>query len=87
MFRKASGFKAQYGPLTLMVASDFDEWRILLQRPGVLIQSGRQFSEPKAKEQALTVAASYLNEGGEPAPECEVEWTPLEPGEWLNWNP
>ncbi len=87
MFRQASGFKAQYGPLTLLVASDFDEWRIFLHRPGVVIQAGRQFSEPKAKEQARTVADSYLDEAGEAAQASEPEWTPIQPGEWLNWRP
>ncbi len=87
MFRQASGFKAQYGPLTLMVASDFDEWRIYLHRPGVVIQAGRQFTEAKAKQQAQDVADGYLTESGETAGQADVEWTPLAEGEWLNWMP
>lgn len=87
MFRQASGFKAHWGSLTLMVASDFDEWRVFLHRPGVVIQAGRQFAEAKAKEQARAVAENYLEEAGEEVPTVAVEWTAIEPGEWLNWRP
>ena len=50
MFRTVTGFKAQYHYLTLLVASDFDEWRIILHGPGVCIQGGRQFTEEKHED-------------------------------------
>ena len=34
MFRPLSGYKAQYHYLTLVVAGDFDEWRVLAMGPG-----------------------------------------------------
>lgn len=89
MFRKATGFKAQYHYLTLLVASDFDEWKVLLAAPGATIVGCRQFTEAKAKEHAVTVAESYLQqEKQEGLPVLsQVDWTPLEAGEWLNWRP
>lgn len=89
MFRQAAGFKAQYHYFTLLVAADFDEWRILLQGPGVVVQGVRQFSEAKAKEHARLMADSYLQEQKQesPVPSQDIEWTPLAPGEWLNWRP
>lgn len=89
MFRSSAGFKAQYHYLTLLVASDFDEWRIVLQGPGVTIVGGRQITEAKAKEHARSIAESFLHqEKHEELPTLqEVAWAPLTPGEWLNWRP
>ena len=89
MFRGASGYKAQYHYLTLLVSSDFDEWKVLLQGPNVTIQGGRQFSEAKAKEHARAVAASYLTEQKKESLPLlqEIEWQPLTEGEWMNWRP
>ena len=88
MFRTAVGFKAQYHFLTLLVASDFDEWRIILQGPGLTIHGCRQFSEAKAKQHAIAVAGSYFEEQKrEDLPAlAEIDWTPLQDGEWLNWR-
>jgi hypothetical protein len=89
MFRQAAGFKAQYQSLTLLVAADFDEWRILLQGPGVVVHGMRQFNEAKAKEHARLMADSYLVEQRHesPDPVTDLEWKPLDAGEWLNWRP
>ena len=89
MFSKSAGFKTQYHFLTLIVAPDFDEWRIFLQGRGVTIHGGRQFTETKAKESACTIAASYiLNEVHEELPPPpQLDWTPVETGAWLNYRP
>lgn len=86
MFRALNGLKAPYHSLTLLVASDFDEYRVLIQGPGVMISGSRQFSEAKAKEHARAIAADYLNSQKEDLPLLEPEWTPLAPGEFLNWR-
>jgi hypothetical protein len=88
MFRTATGFKAQYHYLTLLVASDFDEWRIILHGPGVCIQGGRQFTEAKAKEHARAVAMNYVHdEKHENLLVVEnLDWQPFTPGEFLNWR-
>lgn len=89
MFRKATGLKGQYGSFTILLAADFDEWRILLHRPGLVINGGRQFNESKAKDQAITIADAYFAEyepENQPPP-GDAAWTPLGKGEWLNWRP
>ncbi|HYW45591.1 MAG TPA: hypothetical protein VE959_22195 [Bryobacteraceae bacterium] len=88
MFRASIGFTAQYQDLTLTVAPDFDEWRILLQGPGVVINGGRQFAEGKAKDYARNIADCYIREERhqEPAPVAELQWTPMEPRAWLNYR-
>ena len=89
MFRTQDGFKAQYHYLTLLVALDFDEWRIILHGPGVCIQGGRQFTEAKAKDYAYAAAIKYIHdEKHEDLPvQEEVQWQPLTPGEVLKWRP
>ena len=89
MFRSVTGFKAQYHYLTLYVAADFDEWKVVLQGQGSIIIGVRQFTEAKAKECACKVAVDYLqNEKHEDLPPLEsVEWTPFRPGEWLQYRP
>jgi hypothetical protein len=89
MFRSAPGFKAKYHDLTLLVASDFDEWKVILEGPDVTILGGRQFTESKAKESAQKVAESYFREEKkEEVPALEaLEWQPLAKGEFLNWRP
>jgi hypothetical protein len=89
MFRVASGFKTKYHYLTLLVASDFDEWKIVIHGPGVCIHGGRQFTEAKAKDHARACATSYIHEEKkEELPQlAELDWQPLAPGEWLNWRP
>jgi hypothetical protein len=88
MFHSLSGFKAQYHSLTLLVGSEFNEWRVLLYAPGVTIQGARQFSEAKAKEHALAVARSYVqDETHQDLPALpDVEWVPLAHDDWLIWR-
>jgi hypothetical protein len=89
LFRRAAGFTAQYYYLTLVVAPDFDEWRIWLQGLGVTINGGRQFTEAKAKEQARLIADTYIHaEKHEDLPALdEVDWVPIDPETWLNFHP
>jgi hypothetical protein len=89
MFRTLPGYKAQYHYLTLLVASDFDEWKVVIEAPGVTIHGGRQLGEVKAKQHAVAMAESYIQqEKHEDLPALEqVEWEPLAKGEWLNWRP
>ncbi|HZT30234.1 MAG TPA: hypothetical protein VFA33_10150 [Bryobacteraceae bacterium] len=88
MFRSVSGFRSQYGELTLLVASDFDEWKVLILGPGVTIHGGRQFSEGKAKDHARAIAMDYARkESPEGPPAPELDWAPFSPGQWLNWRP
>lgn len=89
MFRALKGYKAQYHYLTLLVACDFDECKVMVLGPGLVIQGARQFNEQKAREHALAVAKSYIHEEKkEELPMIEtVDWQPFQPGEWLNWRP
>ncbi len=88
MLRPLSGLKGQYHYLTLVVVSEFNEWRVLVHGPGVTIQGARQFSEAKAKEHALEVARYYVHERkGDALPSlAEVEWTEAGPEDWLIWR-
>ncbi len=88
MFRPLSGVKAQYHYLTLVTVSEFDEWRILVYAPNVVIQGRRQFGEAKAKEHALFLARNYIHEEKhEPLPELSsVEWSPTAHDDWLLWQ-
>lgn len=88
MFRVANGFKGSYHDLDLMVAADFDEWKVLVRGPGVCIHGGRQFSEDKAKAHAVACATDYYREFKPETPKLEtVDWQPMRQGEWLNWRP
>jgi hypothetical protein len=88
MFRRLSGYKTQYHHLTLYVASDFDEWRVLVTAPGCTIHGSRQFNETKAKEHACAIAKSFVREEQhEDLPDIpQPEWTTLAPDEWMNWR-
>ncbi len=88
MFRPLSGFKAQYHYLTLLVASDFNEWKVLVRGPDTTILGARQFSENKAKEHAASIADSFIREERHEdlPPVAQVDWTPLQPGEWIGWR-
>jgi hypothetical protein len=88
MLRPLSGFRAQYRGLTLIVVSEFDEWRVVAFCSGTIIQGQRQFSAAKAKEHALTLAKTYLAEiKHEPADDGqEIDWQPTGPQEWLLWK-
>ena len=89
MFRKAAGFQADYHHLHLLVAPDFDEWRIILRDDGVTIHGGRQFTETKAKETARQIAEAYLREEKHESlpPLQDIQWSAMQPGEWLNFHP
>ncbi len=88
MFHSLSGFKACYQDLTLMVVSEFDEWRVIIHSREVVLQGQRQFKETKAKEHALLLVRSYLQElKQQPADDLDsVEWRPTAPGDWLVWK-
>ena len=88
MLRSMSGFKSQYHNLTIMAISEFNEWRVLVHGPGVVIHGARQFTEEKAKEHALAVAQRYLAEHRQenvseiPPP----EWVATQGDDWLVWT-
>ena len=88
MFRPLSGFKAQYCGLTLVVVSEFDEWRTIVHSPDVVVQGTRQFTAVKAKDHALALAKSYLAEVKQEAPgeSREPDWQPTGPQDWLVWK-
>lgn len=88
MFRSLKGFKAQYHDVTVFVAADFDEYRVLLQAPGTIVQGRRQFNETQAKEHARSLAFSYIKEKqGAEADAEDLTWVPFSQSEWLAWNP
>jgi hypothetical protein len=82
-----SGFKAHYHYLTLLVISEFNEWRVLVYGPAALIQGAHQFSEAKAKEHALAVARAYIHDRKqEELPDiAELTWQPAAADDWLVW--
>ena len=88
MFRPLSGFKAQYQGLTLIAVSEFDEWRVIIHSPGVVLQGQRQFNAAKAKDHASMLAKAYLADiKHEPPPDGgEPEWQPTAPQDWLVWK-
>lgn len=88
MFRSMSGFKAPYHYLTLLVVSEFNEWKVLLHGPAVTIQGIRQFSSESAKENAIAVARHYVHEykHDELPILDEVPWVPMSHDEWLIWT-
>ncbi len=86
MFRSMSGFKAQYHYLTLLVISEFSDWRVLLYGPGATIHGVHQFSEAKAKEHAMAVARAYIHDRKqEELPDVELTWVPAASDDWLVW--
>ena len=89
MFRQSPGFKAQYHYMTMTVALDFDQWRIIVQGPDVLIDGGRQPEKGSAKEQARRIADRYIREQKrETLPVVrEVVWTAIDPNSCLHWHP
>ncbi len=88
MYRSLSGFKAQYHYLTLLVISDFNEWKVLGYAPGLTIHGTRQFTESKAKEHALAVAQTYIHEEKrEDLPLLPaIDWIPASHDDWLVWR-
>ncbi len=88
MFRSFSGSKARYQDLTLLVVSEFNEWKVLVYGPGVTIHGTRQFAEPKAREHAAQIAKTYYQEvlHTPPPGNGEPEWVPTEENDWLVWR-
>jgi hypothetical protein len=89
MFRPSPGFTAQYHGMTLLVVLDFDQWRIFLQGPGVIIDGGCQNDKADAKAVACRIADQYISKQGRDAampPFALVEWTPLESHAFLVWQ-
>jgi hypothetical protein len=85
MLRSLSGFRAQYHYLSLVVVSEFDEWRVVVHAPDVIVQGQRQYKEAKAKEHALALAKQFVHElKQDTLPELpDVEWAPTGPQDWL----
>ncbi len=88
MFRSFSGFKSQYYYLNLVIASEFDGWKVLIYSPGVTIHGARQLSESSAKDHAVAIAKSYIHEEKhEDVPVLPaVDWAPSSREDWLVWR-
>ncbi len=88
MFRSFAGFRANYHYLTLLVISEFNEWKVMAYGPGVTLHGQRQFAEPKAKEHAAVIARTYIHTvKHEQLPELpQVDWTPTAEEDWLAWR-
>jgi hypothetical protein len=88
MFRTMSGFKSQQMDLTVLVISEFNEWRVLVHGPGAIVHGTRQFTEEKAKEHAIAVAREYAHDRKhEDLPEAaQWQWTPTTEDDWLVWR-
>lgn len=88
MFRPLSGFKARVGDLNMVVVSEFDEWRVVVHSPEVILQGQRQFKDAKAKEHACLLVQNYYEEILKaPAPDLsQLDWQPTGPTDWLVWK-
>ncbi len=88
MLRSLGGYQAQYHYLTLLVVSEFNEWKVLAVAPGVTIHGQRQFSEAKAKDHAFALAKEYIHKfKQESLPELpEVVWQAAAPENWLVYH-
>jgi hypothetical protein len=88
MFRTMSGYKSQVSDLTVLVISEFDEWRVLLHGPGTVVHGSRQISEQKAKEHAIAVAREYAHDRRhEDLPAAtDWKWIPTTEEDWLVWR-
>ena len=88
MFRSMSGSKAQYHYLTMLVISEFNEWRVLLHGPDTIIHGTRQFNEENARHHAIAVAKSYIHDQKHEdlADPPEPAWSPVGAEDWLVWR-
>jgi hypothetical protein len=88
MFRPLSGFKAQYQDLTLMVVSEFDEWRVIVHSPNLVLQGSRQYNAAKAKDHASALVKAYLTDVRHTSPPeaQELDWQPTNPEDWMVWK-
>jgi hypothetical protein len=72
----------------MLVVSEFDEWRVVVHSPTVVLQGQRQFREAKAKEHAFSLVKQYLQErdhDSSPPDLPEPQWQPTGPTDWLIW--
>jgi hypothetical protein len=85
MFRSFSGFKSYYQDFTLVIVSEFNEWKVLVYRRGVTIHGARQFAEEPAKKHALSITKEYIRgQNPEDCPHVQVpEWEPTSHDDWL----
>ena len=88
MLRSLAGFKAQYEELTMLVVSEFDEWRVVVHSPAVVLQGQRQYGEVKAKEHAVALVKQYIQEARQanPVELTPPDWQPTGPQDWLVWK-
>ena len=88
MFRPLTGFKAHYQDLTIMVVSEFDEWRVIVHSPNLVLQGQRQYNAAKAKDHASALVKAYLNDVKHEAlaDGQEPDWQPTGPEDWLVWK-
>ena len=83
-----SGFKTQYHYLTLLVVSEFNEWRVLVYGAEVTIHGTHQFQDVKAKEHAIAIARKYVHEHKhDDLPVLtDLVWAPTVHDDWLIWS-
>lgn len=87
MLSSFSGSKAQYAGFTLVVVSEFNEWRVLAYAPEITLHGTRQFSEVKAKEHARFLVDLFLREQRrEEPPGGEIVWEPTSSHDWMVWR-
>ena len=88
MFRALTGFKAQCEDLSLVVVSEFDEWRVIVHGPGIVLQGSRQYAQAKAKDHAVMLVRTYRHEikGKDPQDMPEIDWQPTSEQDWLVWK-
>ena len=72
----------------MVVVSEFDEWRVVVHSPEIIMQGQRQFKEAKAKEHAIALVRSYFQDVKQlPSPDLpELEWVPTGSEDWLVWK-
>jgi hypothetical protein len=88
MLSHYSGFKSEYGGLTVLVVAEFNEWKVLAYAPGVTIHGTRQFTEATAKAHAISMAQAFLREQRQQdiAALGDVNWEPTGDQDWLMWR-
>jgi hypothetical protein len=88
MFRDCPGFVAQHQDIALIVALDYDQWKILLLSPAVLIDGGRKSDSIAAKDEARRLLECYIGQQSRCAlpAASKLEWNPLQNGYWLTWQ-
>ena len=79
---------AEYHDMTLLVVSEFNEWKVLLYGAHTIVNGTRQFTEVKAKEHAMALTRSYfLDRKHEQLPDgAELAWLPVTSDDWLVYS-